>query len=106
MIEYTDDTLRAAINQIAATDEGKVFFAAMKDHCKWDQTYTSTENAQVTQYHAAVRGVYGGIRSMMRPEHLKEIEFNYKRKVDNDRPSTRSNPTAKRSTRAKQPTSK
>lgn len=95
MIEYTDEALKAVINEIAATDNGKIFFAALKEHCKWEHTYTSTENPQATQYYAALRGVYGGIRSHIKPEYLIPIEFNYKKKVTDDRGKLKSTKSTK-----------
>ena len=80
MIEIDDKLLKNSINEIAGTEAGKVFFAALMDTCRWDATYVSSEDPQVTQFFAAQRGVYGAIRKLIRTEYLRDIEFNYKRK--------------------------
>ena len=84
MIEIDDKKFHDALNQIAASEEGRVVLAVLKDSCGWDATYLSSEDPQVTQYFAARRGVYGSIRQHIRPEHLKKIEFDYKRKIAHD----------------------
>lgn len=92
MKDITDKHFVECLNHIAATAEGRVVLAYLKDTCGWDKTYLSTEDPQVTQYHAARRGVYGGLRLNIRPQHLKEIEFNYQRKaVENERSGNRNN---------------
>jgi len=85
MIEIDDEALRRAINEVAATDSGKIVFAAIKEECQWDATYLSSQDLQTTQFFAVKRGVYGGIRQHIKIQHLKEIEFNYKRKTKNGR---------------------
>jgi hypothetical protein len=81
MTEYDDELFKAALNNIAASPEGQLVLAVLKESCGWDQVYLSSDNPQVTQYYAARRGVYGSIRQLIRPEHLKKIEFDYRKKV-------------------------
>jgi hypothetical protein len=85
MIEVTDKLFQDALNAVAATDDGKIVLAMIMDSCGWDRVYMSSDDPQVTQYYAVRRGVYGGLRLKINPKYLKEIEFNYKRKVENDR---------------------
>lgn len=90
MIEIDAKTFKEAINEVAATDSGKLVFAYLKDICQWDETYLSSESPELTHFFAAKRGVYGGIRKLIKNEYLKDIEFNYKRKIDDrgsDKPS-------------------
>jgi len=87
MTEIDDEKFKAALNHIAASDEGQIVLAVLKDSCGWDATYLSSDDPQVTQYFAARRGVYGSIRHLIRPEYLKKIEFDYKKKAaTHDRP--------------------
>ena len=95
MIEIDDKRFFEALNNIAASEEGRIVLAVLKDSCGWDATYLSSEDPQVTQYFAARRGVYGSIRQHIRPEHLKKIEFDYKRKVIKNE-DTRKHGTSKR----------
>ena len=101
MIEIDQKAFIAALNEVAATDNGKIVLAMLKDSCQWDATYLSSEDANVTQFYAVKRGIYGGIRQHINREHLIPIEFNYKRKPDdrgNDKPRK---PTSKPSDRVK-----
>lgn len=82
MIEITPQKFITALNEVAATDSGRIVLAALKDSCHWDATYLSSESPQVTQFYAAQRGIYGGIRQHIKREHLIPIEFNYTRKYD------------------------
>ena len=89
MIEIDQKAFIAALNEVAASDNGKIVLAMLKDSCQWDATYLSSEDANVTQFYAVKRGIYGGIRQHINREHLIPIEFNYKRKPDdrgNDKP--------------------
>ena len=100
MIEVDTKKFITALNEVAATDSGKIVLAMLKDSCRWDATYLSSEDPQVTQFFAAQRGIYGALRPHIKREHLIPIEFNYKRKKDDgdpqpDRKSTRRS-TAKR----------
>ncbi len=80
MIEIDQKLFITSLNAIAATDDGKIVLACLKDSCRWEHTYLSSENPQATQFYAAQRGIYGALRKFIRIEYLKEIEFNYKRK--------------------------
>ena len=92
MIEIDEVKFTEALNQVAATDAGKVVLAMLKESCKWDITLVAHDEPQVAQFYAAQRGVYGGLRQRIRIQYLKEIEFNYKGKT-NDRSDNRSNNT-------------
>lgn len=98
MIEIDDKKFKEALNHIAASEEGRMVLAVLKDSCGWDATYLSSNDPQVTQYFAARRGVYGSIRQLIRPEHLKKIEFDYKKKVakDDDRPTSKHSNASRR----------
>lgn len=76
MKKITEKNLKEAINQIAATDEGKVLLAAIMHQCNWNTTIVAADPVQ-THYYAAMRGVWGGIRRNIKVEHLKKIEYDY-----------------------------
>jgi hypothetical protein len=97
MIEIDDKAFRDALNHIAALPEGQIVLAILKESCGWDDTILSSDNPQTTQYFAARRGVYGSLRKLIRTEHLKKIEFDYKKKVaKNDRPDSRHSSAARK----------
>jgi hypothetical protein len=101
MIEIDHKAFVTAVNEVAATDSGKILLACLKDSCQWDETYLSSEDPQVTQFYAVKRGVYGGLRKLIKIGYLKEIEFNYKRKVEDGREPTKPRISAKPSDRTK-----
>ena len=77
-MEINNKAFKNALNHVAGTEEGQIVLAALMDSCGWNKTFLSTEDPQVTQYYAARRGLYGGLREVIRNEYLKKIEFNYK----------------------------
>ena len=101
MIEVSDDLFQQSLNRMAATDDGKIVLSYLKDWLHWDDVYVSHDNQNVTNYHAARRGVYASLRKVIEIKHLKDIEFNYRRKAElNDGSSGRHN-TTKRTKRTK-----
>jgi hypothetical protein len=106
MIKISDKLLKTSINEVAATDSGKILIAALKDACRWDDTYLSSEDPQVTQFFAAQRGIYGALRKLIKIEHLKQIEFNYKREENDDRTQPTSKRISKPSDRSAKPSDK
>lgn len=99
MQKINDSDFVGAINRIAATEDGHILFAYMKSVLGWDDVYVSNEEPNVTQYYAARRGVYGALRKVIAPEHLKKIEFNYERKADeHDGTSTRKHSISRKRT--------
>ena len=85
MIEIDQKAFITALNEVAATDSGKIVLACLKDSCQWDETYLASDNPQITQFYAVKRGIYGGLRKLIKIGYLKEIEFNYKRKIEDGR---------------------
>lgn len=82
MREITEKDFVKALNAIAETEAGQVVLFGLKDSCGWDKTYIASDNPTVSHYYAVKRGVYGGLRDRIKPELLKKIEFDYKRKVE------------------------
>lgn len=78
MKRITTERFTQAINAVAASEDGQVVLAVLADSCGWDKTYLSSDKAEVTQYYAARRGVYGGLRNHIKPQYLKKIEFDFK----------------------------
>lgn len=98
MIEITDKLFCESLNQVAASDEGKIVIAYLKDILGWDVTNMSFDES--ANIHAATkRYIYSGLRKNIQPHLLKEIEFNYRRKVDNGT-SGRSSKSNKRTTKS------
>lgn len=96
MKSITDKTLTDAINHVAATEEGQLVLAYLKDWCGYgkDKTRPRMED---TFANAATERVYINLRKMIRPQYLKKIEFDYQRKAEtNERPTTskRTKPTS------------
>jgi len=90
MKEIDDKAFIGAINRLAATEDGQVVLAILKDSCQWEQTYLASNDPQASHFYAVKRGVYGGLRQHIKPEYLKKIEFDYKRKAkQNDRSSSK-----------------
>jgi hypothetical protein len=85
----TDKALTDAINHVAATPEGQLVLAYLKDWCGYgkDKTRPRMED---TFANAATERVYINLRRMIRAEHLKKIEFDYQRKAEtNERPTNK-----------------
>lgn len=77
MKKISDKQFKDAINRIAATEDGQAIFAWMKHSCNWDSTLMSNE-ANMTQHYASIRGVWGRVRQFIDPKYLKAIEFDIK----------------------------
>jgi len=85
--------LKSALNELAATENGQIVLAWLKIRCNWDMTLMS-DKLEMTQHHASIRSVYGALRGLIEPRHLKSIEFDYvmeptKAGTTNDRPTKR-----------------
>jgi hypothetical protein len=93
MKPITEKNLTDALNHIAAIPEGQLVLAYLKDWCGYgkDKTRPRMED---TFANAATERVYINLRRMIRPEHLKKIEFDYTRKAE-----TNERPTSKRTTK-------
>lgn len=85
MIEINEKLFKEALNRLSNTDDGRYVLSYLKDVLHWDDIYLSSKEPQETQYYATRRGVYGWLRSHVNHDNLKQIEFNYKRKVEHDR---------------------
>ncbi len=85
MIKINREKLTTAINEVAATDSGKILLASLMMDCQYHTTYVNSSDPQATHFHAAKRGVYGAYRQLIRAEYLKSIEFDYKSGEDNGR---------------------
>ena len=95
-MEIKDKTFQEALNRVAASDDGKIVLAWLKNACHWDATIMATDPV-ITQQYAALRGLWGKLRSFIRVSYLKEIEFDYQfekavqstKAGKNDRPTTK-----------------
>lgn len=77
MGKITHSQVKQALNEVAATEEGRIVLAALKDRCHWDNIMVASGDPQATHFYAAMRGVYAGIRQNIKPDLLKKIEFDY-----------------------------
>lgn len=107
MKEISAEQFTAAINRVAATEDGKIVLACLKMYVNFDGDITASD-AQGTYANSVLRRAYLYLRAAIKPEYLKEIEFNYRRKATHertdritDKPSERKQPaTASRRKRA------
>lgn len=97
MTEYDKAKLDAALNRVAATGDGRLVLHALMTQCHWNDTYVASDSGEATIYHAARRGVYGGLRKSIRPEYLKVIEFDYQQTVEKKEDGTSSSSTKRTS---------
>lgn len=70
-------TFKEALNRVAASDDGKIVLAMIKDDCQWDMTVLDTTDPVRSMCYAVKRGLYGGLRKHINREHLKSIEYDY-----------------------------
>lgn len=87
MIEVDEQAFIKALNEVAASDSGRVVLSCLKEYCRYDGDIVVENSTENTYANAVLRRAYIYLRSRIRPEHLKKIEYDYKRKVaQNDRP--------------------
>lgn len=87
MIEIDEQQFIKALNEVAATDQGKIVLSCLKEYCKFDGDILSENSPENTYANATLRRAYLYFRNRIRPEHLKKIEFDYRRKVTHERSS-------------------
>lgn len=97
MIEIDDTMFKQVVDEISSTERGRLFLAYLKEYLGWDEAYMSLDgDSYANVYYGTRRSVYGWLRGFVRPEDLKQIEFNYKRKaVTNGRSSITSRHAAR-----------
>ena len=97
-MEIDKKRLEEAINQVASTEEGKILLAAIKQECGWESVIFDSDPAKM-HFHAGKRAVYVALRTFIRNEYLKEVEFNYTIKQVKDGRDDKPDTTVKRSDR-------
>jgi hypothetical protein len=101
----TEKDFNEALNRVAATKDGQIVFACLKEFVNFDGDITAS-TPQDTYANAAIRRAYLYLRNRIHNDHLKAIEFNYVRKAEShDRPARPTNPS-ERTKPASKPTSK
>ena len=100
MIEVDEKAFITALNEVAATDSGKIVFACLKEYCRYDGDLVAENSPENTYANATLRRAYIFLRSRIRTEYLKKIEYDYKRKVADERTSTDGTNKSKRKPRA------
>ncbi len=81
MIEVDEKTFVTALNEVAATDNGRIILSCLKEYCRFDGDIIAENSMENTYANATLRRAYLYLRNRIRPEHLKRIEYDYKRKV-------------------------
>ena len=84
MKKITPETFKETLNRVAATEDGQILLAAIKDSCQWDMTILSSDDATKTMYYASRRGIWGGIRRKIQSKYLKVIEHDIEVTADKD----------------------
>lgn len=80
MIEIDDKQFQESLNLICGTHEGRVVMAYIADWCGYARPKIGN-TLEATYANANVERLYLMLRDKIKPEHLKEIEFDYKRKA-------------------------
>jgi hypothetical protein len=89
----TETQFTEALNRVAATTDGQIVFACLKEFVNFDGDITA-DTPQNTFANAAIRRAYLYLRNRIHTDHLKQIEFNYVRKAEsNDRPARATKPS-------------
>lgn len=95
----TEKDFNEALNRVAATTDGQVVLACLKEFVNFDGDITAA-TPQDTYANAAIRRAYLYLRNRIHPDHLKQIEFNYVRKAEsNDRPARATKPSDRPATK-------
>jgi len=94
-VEIDEKAFVAALNEVAATDSGKIILACLKEYCRFDGDILSENSPDNTYANATLRRAYLYFRNRIRPEFLKKIEFDYTRKVAHDGTSSTRHHTTK-----------
>jgi hypothetical protein len=84
MIEIDEKRFTDALNAVAATDDGKIILACLKEYCHFDGDILAVGSLENTYANAHMRRAYLFFRSRIRAEYLKSIEHDFKRKVTQD----------------------
>jgi hypothetical protein len=84
MIEIDEQSFTKALNEVAASDSGRIVLACLKEYCRYDGDVLVSNSLENTYANATLRRAYIYLRSRIRTEHLKKIEYDYKRKVATD----------------------
>lgn len=81
MIEVDEAGFVKALNEVAASDSGRIVLACLKEYCRYDSDILVENSPENTYANATLRRAYIYLRTRIRTEHLKKIEYDYKRKV-------------------------
>lgn len=85
MIEIDETGFNESLNRIAASDDGKILLAWLGDWCGFGRVKIGSD-LETTYANANMERLYLMLRERIKPEHLKKIEYDYKRKaVSNER---------------------
>jgi hypothetical protein len=88
MIEIDEKAFTDALNRIAANEDGKKVLACLKEYCRFDGDMIAECSLENTYANATLRRAYLYLRTRIKPEYLRDIEFNYRRKLNDGRRPT------------------
>lgn len=78
MIDVSEDTFREAMARVAASDDGRMVLSWIRDYCFHNGTAFVRGSMEDTYANAARQDVYRALRTFIRPENLKSIEYDYR----------------------------
>lgn len=77
IIKVTEKVFQESLARLAESEDGRIFFAWLREFCFHNGTPLARGNLQDTYANAAVQNVYRTIRAGINRENLKRIEFDY-----------------------------
>jgi len=82
VLEVTEEIFVSALNRMAATKDGQIVLSCLKEYTRFDNDIVVEGKPEDTYANATLRRAYIWLRKRIKPEHLKSIEYDYKRKVE------------------------
>lgn len=75
--KITEQTFREALARVAGSDDGRIVLAWLASYCFHTGSALEKGSLENTYANAAVQNVYRSLRSFIKPENLRKIEFDY-----------------------------
>lgn len=74
MNKISKKTYVEALNRVAASDDGQVVLAVIRETCGYDSLVIDANFSHISN---AKKYIYHLLRRDIKPQHLKEIEYGY-----------------------------
>lgn len=97
----TEKDFTEALNRVAASKDGQIVLACLKEYVHFDTDMLVVGNMESTYANATLRRAYLYLRNRIHYDHLKAIEFNYVRKAESNDREPRANKPSDRATTSK-----